>query len=159
MSVGYIGKKQNNMSLDVYLYGSAPIIKYGTGVFVRENGAVKELTPEEVKQRYPGRDVLPVEYERDNLYEANITHNLGAMAEEAGIYRCLWYPDEIGITKARELIDPLREGLHRLKMDPEKYKAFNPKNGWGNYDGLVWFVSNYLNACYENPDADVSVSR
>lgn len=30
-------------------------------------------------------------------YSANITHNLGAMAEAAGIYLALWRPEEIGI--------------------------------------------------------------
>lgn len=40
------------------------------------------------------------------LYEANITHNLNKMAAEAGIYECLWRPDEHGITHARQIIDP-----------------------------------------------------
>jgi hypothetical protein len=81
------------------------------------------------------------------------------MAEAAGIYEHLWRPDEIKITKAKELIEPLRQGLHNLKSEPERYKKFNPENGWGSYDGLVKFVENYLNACYEYPDADVEVSR
>jgi len=51
------------------------------------------------------------------------------------------------------------QGLHNLKIEPERYKKFNPENGWGSYDGLVKFVENYLNACYEYPDADVEVSR
>ena len=62
-------------------------------------------------------------------------------------------------TIVKELIEPLRQGLHNLKIEPERYKKFNPENGWGSYDGLVKFVENYLNACYEYPDADVKVSR
>lgn len=147
------------MSLDVYLYNSTPTIKKGTGVFIRENGNTRELTIDEVKERYPESDVQEAEYETDKVYSANITHNLNTMAGEAGIYEHLWRPDEINITKAKELIEPLREGLHKLKSEPEKYKAFNPSNGWGSYEGLVRFVSNYLDACYENPEADVSVSR
>ena len=61
--------------------------------------------------------------------------------------------------KAKELIEPLRQGLHNLKSEPESYMKFNPENGWGSYDGLVEFVESYLNACYEYPDADVKVSR
>ena len=38
--------------------------------------------------------------EPEGAYSANITHNLGKMAEEAGIYKHLWRPEEIGITKA-----------------------------------------------------------
>ena len=93
------------------------------------------------------------------MFEANITHNLGKMAQEAGLYEYLWRPEEIEIIKAGQLIDYLREGLHRLKSDPEKFKAFNPPNGWGTYEGLVEFVQNYLDACYEHPDARVEVSR
>jgi len=38
------------------------------------------------------------------IFEANITHNLNRMAQAAGIYEALWCPDEIGITKAAQLI-------------------------------------------------------
>ena len=41
----------------------------------------------------------------------------------------------------------------------KKYEKFNPKNGWGSYEGLVNFVDNYLNACYEYPSAEVKISR
>lgn len=30
---------------------------------------------------------------------------------------------------------------------------------WGHYEGLVSFVERYLNACIENPEAIVKVSR
>ena len=93
------------------------------------------------------------------IYERNITHNLNKMATEAGIYEHLWRPDEIGITKAVDLIAPLRSGLALLKADPERFKAFNPSNGWGSYEGLVGMVEDYLAACEENPDGDIEVSR
>lgn len=92
-------------------------------------------------------------------FSANITHNLNAMAGAAGIYKPMWRPEEIGITKAYDLIPHLRDGLHELKANPERFKAFNPSNGWGSYDGLVDFVTKYLNACQENPDANVRASR
>lgn len=101
------------------------------------------------------REVDEVEY----LYDANITHNLSTMADRAGIYHHLWRPDAINIHKAAALIQPLTEGLERLKSDPEHYKAFNPSNGWGNYNNLVSFVSQYLAACKEYPAAEVGVSR
>jgi len=93
------------------------------------------------------------------IYTRNITHNLNKMADAAGIYKHLWQPDEIGITKAAELIEPLQTGLALLKSDPERFKAFNPKNGWGTYEGLVEFVEDYLNACEKDPDADIEISR
>lgn len=94
-----------------------------------------------------------------NVFDYTITHNLGLMAKEAGIYMYLWRPEELKITKAYELITPLREGLSRLLQDPEKYKLLNPENGWGNYDNLVSFVDKYLKACIQDPDGDIRVSR
>lgn len=93
------------------------------------------------------------------LYESNITHNLAAMAEEAGIYKHLWRPDEIGITTAAQLIEPLTEGLDKLKCFPERFKPHNPPNGWGTYEGFVEWVRDYLEACKEMPEAIVQVSR
>ena len=89
----------------------------------------------------------------------NITHNLNLMDEEAGIYRELWRPDEINIEYAHQLIEPLSKGLEKLKSDPEYYKRFNPENGWGSYEYLVKFVTEYLQKCIIFPDSLVSVSR
>lgn len=96
---------------------------------------------------------------RITVFDANITHNLGKMAGEAGIYMILWRPEELGLTKADEIIRPLEDGLEKLKSDPDHYKQFNPENGWGDYDILVRSVETILNACKENPDAEIIVSR
>jgi hypothetical protein len=93
------------------------------------------------------------------VYSANITHNLNKMAQEAGIYLALWRPEEIGITQAGQLIEPLSVGLEKLKADPMYYSQFNSPNGWGMYEHFVPFVENYLEACRANPDAQVSVWR
>jgi hypothetical protein len=93
------------------------------------------------------------------VYDANITHNLGAMAAEADIYRFIWRPEELGITKAHELIEPLREGRSLLLSEPERFKKLDAENGWGVYVQFLSFVGRYLKACIEYPDADVEVSR
>lgn len=97
--------------------------------------------------------------DRESLYSANITHNLNRMAEAAGIYMHLWRPDEIGVTHARDLIEPLRAGLALLRSDPARFEQFNAPNGWGLYKHFVPFVAGYLAACEESPDAFVRVSR
>ena len=91
------------------------------------------------------------------VYTRNITHNLNRMAKEAGVYKHLWRPGEIGIKTAGQLIEPLESGLAELKSDPEHFKQWNPDNNWGDYEGLVAFVRDYLDACKEYPDAKVSV--
>jgi hypothetical protein len=100
--------------------------------------------------------VKPVE-----VYWANITHNLGKMADAAGIGDALWEPEKLhhGEIKAKDLIEALERGLADLEARPEYFKQFNAKNGWGMYKHFVPFVRNYLKACKENPEATVRVSR
>jgi len=77
----------------------------------------------------------------------------------AGIYKHLWRPEEIGITKARQLIEPLSIGVALMKREPQRFIALNPSNGWGSYDGFVPWIERYIAACCEFPEAEVSVSR
>jgi hypothetical protein len=97
--------------------------------------------------------------EPEIVHEANITHNLNEMADKAGIYKALWRPEELGIKKASELINPLENGIEELKSKPDYYKIFNPSNGWGAYENLISFTQEYLDACKLYPEAFVSVDR
>lgn len=101
-----------------------------------------------------------------SVYSANITHNLGKMASEVKLsngmtlYNILWRPDEQeGLKYAKDIAELLDEGWNILLSDPEKFKQYNPENGWGSYDGLVNFVYNYRNACWDTPNAELSISR
>lgn len=96
---------------------------------------------------------------RQYLYDSNITHNLGKMAEAVGIYKALWRPEEIGCIYAKDII-PLLEGwLKNLKRAPVKYSKYNSENGWWTYVNFVPFVEKYLEACKEYPEAKIEVSR
>ena len=138
----------------------------GGRIFIREDGTTKEISREEWDSRFPSREpvvfVEPHDSSDDDyvfVYENNITHNLGKMADEAGLYECLWHPERLGIIKARELIEPLIAGLFILQNDRARFVVFNPLNGWGDYEDLVAFVKEYLTACIKYPDAYVSISR
>jgi hypothetical protein len=148
------------MSLDVWLTIDEPIAKpTSSGIFIRENGANKEISVDEWNARFPDREpvrVLSNEVITTEVFSANITHNLNTMAELAGLYEHLWHPE---VTNASELIKPLAEGLIELISDPDKYRKLNPANGWGKYEDLVNFVAEYLSACVRYPDSKVSVSR
>jgi len=98
-------------------------------------------------------------YNTDDLYWANITHNLGEMADKAGIYKALWRPEEIGAEYAKDIIEVVEKGLEDLKARPEYFEQFNSPNGWGMYEHFVPFVADYLEALKEYPDAKISVSR
>jgi len=95
------------------------------------------------------------------LYSANITHNLGLLADAVGLYQALWSPEELGLTRANQLIDLLERGLRRLgdRSRREEFRKLEPANGWGTFDGLVTFTENYLACCRDYPEALVRVSR
>lgn len=98
-------------------------------------------------------------YCTDSLFWGNVTHNMGIMADKAGIYKALWRPEEIGAKYAKDIIGVVEKGLYDLNTRPEYFKQFNPYNGWGNYEGFIEFVEKYLLALKEYPDAVISISR
>ena len=95
----------------------------------------------------------------DDVYSANITHNLTTMADAAGLYGLLWRPEENGITKAQQLIGPLQSGIAAMKADRPKFEALNSLNGWGLYENFVPWLEALLEACEENPDCFFTASR
>ena len=100
-----------------------------------------------------------------NVYEGYISHNLNKMAMEVKLsngrtlYEVLWRPEEHNYTKARDIVPLLAEGIMILCSERERFLPFNPSNGWGNYDNLVQFTQNYLNASLENPDGEIQACR
>lgn len=126
------------MSLDVYLYSKDEV----------EETCICEGCGNEHIYKY-----------KPMLFQANITHNLCAMATAAGIYYCLWHPNGNGIHTAKQLIEPLESGLELLRANPRDWLIYESGNGWGTYCGFVSFVSDYLEACKEFPDAEIKVSR
>jgi hypothetical protein len=146
------------MSLDVYLISKTPITKKGTGVFVRQHGATKELTIEEIREKYPNATIEENEFETECVFHSNITHNLIPMAKEAGIYEACWSPEEINATKASDIVPILEKGFNDLKARPEYFKLFDSENGWGIYVHFLPWMEAYLNACREYPDAIIEVS-
>ena len=150
------------MSLDLYIKTSTPVIKRGTGVYVREDGKTKELkTMAEVKERFPDADLSRIkvfEYETDEVWHENITHNMNKMADQVPIgkhtlYDYLWRPDEIEITHiTREYATAVFNGVMYMKEHKEELLPFeppiDPETGtrWGSYDLLVGFCTSLVDA-------------
>jgi hypothetical protein len=95
----------------------------------------------------------------DELYWANITHNLGEMAHVAGFYRALWRPEEMGITTAKELTPYIKKGIIQLIKHPETFKVYDSPNGWGTYDNFLPWLTKLLVELYKYPEAYVYASR
>ncbi len=93
------------------------------------------------------------------VFWKNITHNLGTMADKAGIYYALWRPEEKGYKIASDIIPILEKGLADLKARPKYFEKFNASNGWGTYEHFVPWVEEVLEGCKEFPDAKISISR
>lgn len=94
-----------------------------------------------------------------NVFASNITHNLGKMASEAGIYDCLWRAPENGFTKAKQIIQILEKGIEEMKCDPEHFRQFDSENGWGTYDDFLPWLEKVLAACKEFPESKIVTSR
>jgi hypothetical protein len=128
--------------------------------------------------KYASYDMVNFHEEKEELYGANITHNLCKMAEQAGIYKALWRPyqlhkdyvhcedykiemsfeDSVTII-ASDIIDIIEQGLDLLKNRPDYFSKFDAENGWGTYVHFVPFVENYLNALKQYPNSIVIVDR
>jgi hypothetical protein len=104
-------------------------------------------------------DVSLTKIQLTEVFSANITHNLGRMAEEAGIYKHLWRPAEIDIVYAAQLVKPLKTGVELMKKEPERFKKFNAENGWGLYKHFIPWIEDYIKACEQYPDAKIEVDR
>jgi hypothetical protein len=93
-----------------------------------------------------------------DVYSCNITHNLNKMAKEAGIYKALWHPEEVGVWRAEDLIPILTPAIADMKNRPEYYKQFNSPNGWGTYDNFIRFLDELLEMCNVFKTAKIEVS-
>ena len=76
-----------------------------------------------------------------SVYDANITHNLGAMAREVKLsngmtlYAVLWRPDEQkGLKFAKDIAELLDEGWNILLSDPTHFMQ------WNRRYGILWAV-------------------
>jgi hypothetical protein len=75
----------------------------------------------------------------------NVTYNLTPMLREAGMFPGS-HRDLIG-APCSETAGVAESARARLLADPDRFKALNPPNGWGDYDGAVEFVTDLRDMC------------
>lgn len=122
---------------------------------------------------------ITLEDRKEEVYDANITHNLGKMADAAGLYEALWRPyrlkegydipeddynaeyafEEANPVRAYEISDIIEKGLGDMKARPDYYKTFDSENGWGLYVHFIPFIEKYLAALKEYPESFVECDR
>jgi len=81
----------------------------------------------------------------------NLTYNLTPMLRIAGMDP---WRDFIGLP-ASVAGQRWAKVLDALSADPAMYKAMNPANGWGDYDGAVKVLTALVEACADYPDAKI----
>lgn len=144
------------MSLDLYIISPEPIKRKSTGVFCRKNGKTYECeTLEQVKSEFPDCDLSSIkvfEYETNEYWHVNLTHNLTDMANQVKfgdytLYDLMWHPEEHGFINVSyqyiELINKMVQILNNL--DQSIIDKTTPSNGWGTYDQLREAVNDFAN--------------
>lgn len=142
------------MSLDLYIISPEPVKNVTTGVFYRKDGKTLECkTLDQVKYAFPDMDVSNVnvyEYETDEFWHGNLTHNLAEMARQVKLdgytlYDMMWQPDKHGIINVTyEYVDRVNRMVDILgELDETVIKNTTPENGWGTYDQLLCVASEF----------------
>lgn len=102
-----------------------------------------------------GSKVTPMK----EVFWANITHNLNQMADNAGLYDYMWTVLESGLDSPKYVVPYLKEGLRKLRANPDHFRQFEGPGIGDSYEDLVAFVEKYIAACEDYPDATIDVSR
>ena len=89
------------------------------------------------------------------LAEWNYTHNVSKMWREAGCYEALYQSHG---KLAKHIVDDVELAVKEMAANPDKYRAMNPQNGWGNYDGALEMLQEICNALQRYPLAIVFIS-
>lgn len=54
---------------------------------------------------------------------------------------------------------PLEWAVEHMKADPDAYRAMNPENGWGNYEGAMHYLATIAEFCRRYPKATLRFWR
>jgi hypothetical protein len=82
----------------------------------------------------------------------NLTFNLSKMMTAANVH-----PDILKGKTGKEIIPILRKAWSELIKDPDKFKRYNPPNGWGSYEGLLTWLKETVETAEEHLDAKFAV--
>src|SRR5580765_6561006 len=88
-------------------------------------------------------------------YDANYTYNVSPMfrlafGQQEGI-RCLH------LRQGKDCTDWIDAAIKQMRADPDSYRALNPPNGWGNYEGALELLVMLSGWCHELPKAQVFI--
>ena len=86
--------------------------------------------------------------------DENYTYNCSDMLAAAIGYTL----GELDGWPATEVAEALTRAIEHMTLNPDKYTAMNPDNGWGDSVGWLKFITRIRDACLEAPKAKLMVS-
>lgn len=96
------------------------------------------------------------EKRRVPLHSQNCTHNVTDMWRKAGVYDALYNSDG---TIAKQWLPTLWDGAQDMATKRDEYVKLNPMNQWGDFDGALRFLRQWIRVCEEMPLAIIEVSK
>ncbi|WP_407563347.1 hypothetical protein [Streptomyces sp. 184] len=85
----------------------------------------------------------------------NYTSNVSGMWEDA-----LGYPlKNLHGWQAEDARTDLQQAVHDMETHPEAYRAMNPPNGWGDYEGALDYLRRLGDACRAHPKTTIHISH
>lgn len=84
----------------------------------------------------------------------NHTTNTAAMIKEV----CGSYPSDWNGKSCAELTPILESGVTELKRYSQKYRQFEPGNGWGTVETTIEFLDHILENCKNYPTAVIEIN-
>lgn len=85
----------------------------------------------------------------------NYTYNCAGMFVEAS--ETGESLSELHGMKCTEAEPIIAKAVENMQKDPQKYKAMEPDNGWGSYNGFLEYVETLLRECRQNPECTIGV--
>ena len=83
----------------------------------------------------------------------NYTSNTAAMIKEV----CGSYPSEWSGERCADMYPTLMQGASLLNLHPQRYRQFEPDNGWGTVESTAKFLRQIADNCDKYPTAVIEV--
>lgn len=86
------------------------------------------------------------------IWEGALTHNLAAMARACGLWEPMW--GSAGKEReASQVVEPIEQGLKRLRASQARLRKLEPSNGWGRWEDLEAVAVELLRQARAQPGA------
>lgn len=83
----------------------------------------------------------------------NYTYNISPMTHRAGLGSI----NDLNGLRADDAADRITKCIAAMEANPDVYRALNPENGWGDYDGFLAHLKSLRDGLQTAPEATVRV--